>query len=289
MIRFPLPYQVGEAFRPGNADEKLRCEAGAYVWLQENCPALRIPFLYGFGLSTGQRFTALENLPLASRCLGYLLRRLPKWLGYSWLSRYVRHQGPDEVLGGLRTGYLLLDNLIFRIDDDGSLTLQNRPLSLEIQDLENEEIPVDMPRDFTYSTVDSYVADILAFHDGRLRHQPNAIMDDEDGLYQMAALAIMKSLSSQFFRLDLRRGPLVFCLADLHQSNIFVDDNWNIKCLVDLEWACSRPIEMVHPPYWLTSQSVDDINLDQYTELHKEFMDAFQEEERTLDLKDSPP
>lgn len=33
IIRFPLPYRVGEAFRPGNADEKLRCEAGTYAWL----------------------------------------------------------------------------------------------------------------------------------------------------------------------------------------------------------------------------------------------------------------
>lgn len=35
LIRFPLPYRVGEAFRPGNGDEKIRCEAGAYAYLQE--------------------------------------------------------------------------------------------------------------------------------------------------------------------------------------------------------------------------------------------------------------
>jgi hypothetical protein len=54
IIRFPLPYRVGEARCPGNADEKLRCEAGAYAWLQENCPTVPIPHLYGFGLTTGQ-------------------------------------------------------------------------------------------------------------------------------------------------------------------------------------------------------------------------------------------
>lgn len=54
IIRFPLPYRVGEDFRPGNADEKLRCEAGAYTWLQKYCPSVPIPRLYGFGLSTGQ-------------------------------------------------------------------------------------------------------------------------------------------------------------------------------------------------------------------------------------------
>lgn len=54
MIRFPLPYRIGEYPCPGNADEKVRCEAGTYAWLQENCPIVPIPHLYGFGLSTGQ-------------------------------------------------------------------------------------------------------------------------------------------------------------------------------------------------------------------------------------------
>ena len=54
MIRFPLPYRIGENPHPGNADEKIRCEVGTYAWLQENCPNVPIPQLYGFGLSTGQ-------------------------------------------------------------------------------------------------------------------------------------------------------------------------------------------------------------------------------------------
>lgn len=31
LIRFPLPHRVGEVFRPGNADEKIRCEAVCLV------------------------------------------------------------------------------------------------------------------------------------------------------------------------------------------------------------------------------------------------------------------
>jgi hypothetical protein len=54
MIRFPLPYRIGEDCCPGNADEKVRCEVGTYAWLQENCPTVPIPRLYGFGLSTGE-------------------------------------------------------------------------------------------------------------------------------------------------------------------------------------------------------------------------------------------
>lgn len=54
MIRFPLPYRIGENCYRGNADEKVRCEVGTYVWLKENCPTVTIPHLYGFGLSSGK-------------------------------------------------------------------------------------------------------------------------------------------------------------------------------------------------------------------------------------------
>lgn len=86
----------------------------------------------------------------------------------------------------------------FIIEDNGCLSLSNRPLCLEIQDLENENVPVDIPRDYTYSSVDSYVTDILAFHDSRLQHQPNAVNDGEDCIYQMSALTMMRTMSSHF-------------------------------------------------------------------------------------------
>jgi hypothetical protein len=62
LIRFPLPYRVGEAFRPGNGDEKIRCEVGAYAYLQENCPEVPIPRLYGFATSDGETVSFLKCL-----------------------------------------------------------------------------------------------------------------------------------------------------------------------------------------------------------------------------------
>lgn len=58
VIRFPLPYRIGDKFRPGNADEKVRCEAATYAWLRQECPSIPIPHLYGFALSTGQLVSA---------------------------------------------------------------------------------------------------------------------------------------------------------------------------------------------------------------------------------------
>lgn len=171
----------------------------------------------------------------------------------------------------------------FIIDNDGGLRLMNRPLSIEIQQLENEKIPTYISRDYTYSTVNSYISDILAFHDSRFRNQPNAVNDRTDCSCQLAALSAMRTITPAFFQRDLRRGPFSFMLTDVHQSNIFVDAEWNITCLIDLEWACSRPIEMVEPPYWLTSKGVDELDAAEYNSVRTELMEilAAEEEART--------
>ncbi|KAE8354801.1 hypothetical protein BDV28DRAFT_163879 [Aspergillus coremiiformis] len=325
LVRFPLPYRIGENSRPGNSDEKVRCEAGTYAWLEENCPEIPIPRLYGFAMATGETFTRIENLPILTRWMRRLHHRILLLLGCSTPSRYIRHQRKIELPGGqLNVGYLVIEyieetrgkmlsstwslnrddvklrtNLFqdlsriylslyrtplprigsFVIENDGFTRLKNRPLSLGIQDLENECIPTDMPRDYTYSTVDSYVVDTLFLHDSRIRHQPNAINDLADYIYQTSSLTTMRAIFPLFFRRDLRRGPFIFSLTDLHQSNIFVDENWNITSLVDLEWACSLPVEMIQPPYWLTNTAVDQIVSSEYNKIRLEFMSALTTEE----------
>ncbi|KAB8213342.1 hypothetical protein BDV33DRAFT_66606 [Aspergillus novoparasiticus] len=326
LVRFPLPYRIGEDFRPGNGDEKVRCEAGTYAWIEENCPDIPIPRLYGFGMATGETFTRTENLPILTRWIQHLRQRVLLLLGRPTPSRYIRHQRRTEVpkSGWPNVGYLIIEYIeetkgkmlsstwslkrddvklrknffrdlsriylslsrtplprigSFIIDNNGFICLQNRPLSLGIQDLENERIPTDMPRDYTYSTVDSYIVDILSLHDSRLLHQPNAINDLGDYIYQTSSLTTMRAISSSFFHRDLRRGPFIFSLTDLHPSNIFVDENWNITSLVDLEWACSLPIEMIQPPHWLTSMAVDRIVSSEYNTSRLEFMSALTNEE----------
>lgn len=61
MIRFPLPYKVGEEDFPGNAEEKLRCEAATYVWIQQNCPDVPIPRLLAFAF--GDNHCVIYQLP----------------------------------------------------------------------------------------------------------------------------------------------------------------------------------------------------------------------------------
>lgn len=168
----------------------------------------------------------------------------------------------------------------FIIDNDGFLRLTNRPLSIEIQQLENENIPTDIRRDYTYSTADSYVTDILGFHDNRFRYQPNSVNNLGDCAYQLSVLTAMRSIFQSIFNRGFRRGPFVFVFTDLHQSNIFVDEEWHITCLVDLEWTCTQPVEMCGPPYWLTNKGVDQLAQAEYDTIRQEFMEVLATEEQ---------
>lgn len=177
------------------------------------------------------------------------------------------------------------------IDNRGILSLTNRPLTFLLHQLENNQIPTDIPRDLTYTSVEPYFLDLIACQDNRLRHQPNAIHDKADGEDQLASLTAMRALLPKFTDRNLRHGPFITTLTDFHQSNIFVDSNWHITCLIDLEWSCIRPIEMLNPPSWISNRHVDgiiDTHLADYTAAHREFMNAFEhEEQRALHSSDS--
>lgn len=60
------------------------------------------------------------------------------------------------------------------LDHNGLIHLENRPLTLQLQAMENEGIPT-LPRHSTHGTVQRYIPDLLQNHDNRIYHQPNAI------------------------------------------------------------------------------------------------------------------
>ena len=242
------------------------------------------------------QFSALERAPMHIRLIDCLRRLWSSILGCPVSCRYISHRPPSTLkMGYLIMDYVeewrtLADtweelrgdkdrraNLFrdlsrimlslgrvplprigsFTINNKGVVSLTNRPLTLRIQTLENEGIPTNIGRDRTYLSAWPYYVELLACHDSRLLHQPNSIYHERDCRDQMAVLTIMRSILPSFVDQTRQHGPFLFTLTDLQPSNIFVDKDWNVKCLIDLEWACSLPIEMESPPCWLTSRGVD--------------------------------
>ncbi|CAG8224617.1 unnamed protein product [Penicillium salamii] len=309
LIRFPLPYKVGEARNPGNVDEKLRCEAATFIWIHEKCPEVPIPQLWGFGLVGGQSFTKPQNIPLVPRFIWSIKRSFMWLLGYSLPCPYICH--PRSTM--LESGYLIMDyvgnsevqmlsetwdehrhqkdrrtNLFkglsrimlslsrvpmprigsWTLHSDGGLRFSNRTLNLRLHQLENGGIPTNISRNLTYSAADAYNLDLLFCHDRRIRNQLNSISNADDGRAQMARLTMMnESTPTSFLQKRISRRTL----------------QWNIKFVIDLEWACSLPAETLRPPYWLTGRSVDEItgeHLEEFRNAYEEFVDVFEEEEK---------
>ncbi|KAL8797996.1 MAG: hypothetical protein Q9182_007044 [Xanthomendoza sp. 2 TL-2023] len=327
MIRFPLHYKVGEENFPGNAEEKLRCEAATYIWLSKHCPDVPIPRLLGFAFGDTYCFSSLASVPwyirLFERCRAWL-----RWsLSYPERCCYIRRPQPYPLIPGyILTNYIektdgtmlsttwqhkrsdenLRKNLFrdlsriilsigrvplprigsFTIDDNGVLSLTNRPLSIPLHELENGGIPTSIGKQETYTAIEPYTLDLLTCHENRLRYQPNSITNELDARGQMAAITGLRAVLPHFIQRDSRHGPFTLSLTDLHQSNIYVDEDWHIKHVIDLEWACSIPIQMQTPPFWLTGRGIDqleDEHLAEYEQVLQEFMEAFQYEEMLQD------
>jgi hypothetical protein len=172
------------------------------------------------------------------------------------------------------------------------VTLANRPLLCSVAILENDGAPRAI--DETYSCVEPFVTDLLNLHDGYFLANQNAVEDAEDCRRQMANRMLLRALSHHFVggRSRQRNGPFRLQVTDLHQSNIFVDDDWNVTCLIDLEWVCALPAEMLAVPYWLSGRGIDELvghHLVEFNPVHQEFVTALREveEEELEELRNS--
>ncbi|KHN98654.1 Protein kinase-like domain protein [Metarhizium album ARSEF 1941] len=299
LMRIPFPHRIGEDQCPGNLEEKLRTEIATYIWLRQNCPDIPIPELLAFGLPDGSTFSHPLHAPFWEKSwwtlkrFGFLLisEARGKKLAWSWLDHFDDKAYRERLFRGLSRIFLSLNSVplprigSYRLQPDASLALCNRPLSFYFHMLENEGIPTRVPRNRTYAQVESYLSDLLSFHDNKIRHQPNAIHDQDDGMAQLAALTTLRATMHHFIRQECRDGPFFLQLTDLHQQNIFVDQDWNIQTIIDLEWAHTLPSEMHLPPYWLSSRNAvdsfdDEAAIAEYEAILEEYWAAYQDEER---------
>ncbi|KAF6787339.1 aminoglycoside phosphotransferase [Colletotrichum sojae] len=325
-LRCAMPHKLAESRSPGSVDEKTRCEVATYAWMQRNCPDVRIPYLYGFGLSDGTQFTHEKQLPLfAFLCRvvhrAFLRLRSPST---TTCSLYAPHPSGSR----LSTSYMVLEDVAFkdsqmlsnswqthrgdpmrrrnlyagiarimlslarvpqprigsfRFHDDGTVTLSNRPLTCAMMILENDGAPRAIPPGRTYATAAAYASELMALQDGRLATHPNAVFDAESCRAEMACRVTFRAAAHHFIDAARCEGPFRLRMDDLHPSNIFVDDAWNVKSLVDLEWIAAQPADMLAAPYWLTGCDPGELEgqaLTRFDGVRREFMQVFEDEER---------
>jgi len=120
---------------------------------------------------------------------------------------------------------------------------------------------------------------LLECHDNAIRRQGNAIRHLTDGQSQLSNILMMRALFNQFTDKRYRKGPFVLTLTNLTTHNIMVDRHGHITSLINLNWACSLPVEMLTAPYWLVDLAADDID---YANLINDFLDSLRAREKVF-------
>ncbi|KAG6003912.1 hypothetical protein E4U21_001590 [Claviceps maximensis] len=326
MMRCPMPSSLADSYHSGRVTERLRSEVGAHAWLQQNCPDIRIPQLYGFSI-LDHHFTTESQLPWQSRLPRALLRWFRSFFRLPSLSQYAPMSIPAQLSSqymlmefiGPDTGRLLSDSWnehgddllrrrrlfrgiahivlslsripqprigSFKFHDDCSITLTSRPSLAVATLIENSGAKPSIHSEDTYTCTEPFVADMITLQDNYLTSNESAADDEADCRGHMAIRTLLRALSHNYVKRELRNGPFLLQLTDLHPSNIMVNDQWDITCLLDVAWLCALPAEALSAPHWLTGCQIDELvdtkecnNLTEYNAARREFMQVLREEE----------
>lgn len=177
----------------------------------------------------------------------------------------------------------------YRFNESGVITLTNRPLTSSIVALENEGAKRIIQSNQVYHSTEDFVTDTLKLHDNAFIQNPNGACDDKECRSLMAATTMLRTISHDYIEQKHRNGPYFLQFTDLTRSNVFVDDDWNITCLLDLEWISALPREMISVPHWLSGCDLIDgftgEELAKFSAVRLEFMHQFELEEDKMEME----
>ncbi|KAK0710089.1 hypothetical protein B0T26DRAFT_755206 [Lasiosphaeria miniovina] len=198
VFRCAMPHKLAEARYPGTVDEKLGCEVGAYVWMQEKCPDIRIPRLYGFGFLDGRHctwFTHASRRPFLFRIARVFWRSSTACSDIHSPSDAARR---ERLFRGMSKIMLSLARLP-----------QLQIGAFQFASDENDGAPRTMQREDTFKCTDALASGILTFHDRRFLGQPNAIYSANDCRSQMAVKTLLRVFSHRCLTILVREEEVI--------------------------------------------------------------------------------
>lgn len=169
----------------------------------------------------------------------------------------------------------------FRFDPaNGTIALASRPVTCDMAMLENEGVPRVMQPGVLYTSARAYVEKLLAFQDARFRSLANSVTGREDCESQMSVQVLFRAVADHFRNSDA--GPFRLCLTDFNAANFFIDKDWNVTAMYDLEWMVALPLSMHEAPHWLTWKNLGQCagkHYDEFSVARADFMEVFRAEE----------
>ncbi|KAI9827433.1 MAG: hypothetical protein M1832_004782 [Thelocarpon impressellum] len=233
VVRFPLP-------SVHDAREKLSSEVATmrHVATHTDIP---IPRVHGYALGEDESNDGVANPTID----------LPK-LDPEKKTRFYGQLA--HILGQMRlqelpaVGSLLLDETGAQPD---AMRL-GRPLSLDLNDQATEGLKPDLIVDRTYQSTADYSYALYRLLYNVFKRQRNSVYDETDARAQIFALEQYRRILLGWVLPEHNHGPFVLMHGDLRPSNIIIDEDFNIRAIIDWEWSRTVPLQFFIPPTWIT-------------------------------------
>ena len=163
---------------------------------------------------------------------------------------------------------------------DGTVSLGNRPLMCATVQLESAGARRTIPPGQTYDRADVYAADVLALQDSHFLANPHAVRDTKDARERLAMRTLWRTVARGFAQRDARPGNIP--QLDLAVGNLVVDDDWNVTCLLGLDWMAVLPTPALAVPHWLTGCKLHQIRgarYDAYDSARRVFLEVMRQQQ----------
>ena len=146
--------------------------------------------------------------------------------------------------------------------------------------------PDALPQD-TFSTANEYFVALAEVHLTHLRMQRNdAIEDEADCRRKFVARCLFRRIAQNFSNATDNHGPFPLYCDDLRPSNVLVDQDLNVRSVIDWEYCYAAPVKLTYSsPWWLLLNHPDDWEedldgvLDDFLPRHDLFLRVLQEPE----------
>ncbi len=222
--------------------------------------SIPIPHLHGYGFSkthpsgltfmlisfiTGDRLADCNLSTVGPALLSHLYTQLAD------IFIQLRHCEFPHI------GSLTLDP----IDDQTPIFLKNRALSIDINDHELGGLcPTSIigPSKI-YTTAIDYIYAQTRLLFNQFDKQQNCVYHEADARYHLYGLHQFRSILMSWLRKEYNEGPFILAHGDFRTANILVDQDLNIKGVLDWEWSRTVPVQMFLPPTWLRGDDIHDL------------------------------
>ncbi|CAG8917487.1 unnamed protein product [Penicillium salamii] len=254
LLRFPRVKSVS----PNYADEKVVMEVEALSLIRERT-SVPVPEIRAWGLADANPL-GLGPFILMEFIDGVCLNDLFTGGG----SRLLKKEISDS---DLRIVYRQIANFmlqIFEINFEriGSLPTTRtgystpaHPLTWKVHEIiQTGGVNTFGDRSQCFSTTMEYFQYIINQDWKQLRHQPNSVIGELDGISKYTSLKIFESLIPQFVNMEYESGPFKLICDDFGPANMIVksDKDLTIVGVVDLEWVYAGPAQLFgSAPWWL--------------------------------------